>query len=245
MKRGINVADDACLGASTTFYDEQAPLYRTFRNRELLEVVQGVLPAGGRVLDVGCAAGGLLAHLKGAASHRVGLELSQSGTAEAEGVADEIVRGSIEDPAVDFPEGSFDVVVCADVLEHLPEPARALSRAVRWTAPGGAVVVSVPNIANWQARLRLLRGVWRYESCGIWDGGHLRFFTLDTLCSLVGSCGLAVESVRGTQALRHQVKLFRWAPNRVLRPVENMVRRLATRQPQLLAYQLIVVARKP
>lgn len=223
--------------------DAKAPIYATFRNFRLLNVVRSVLPAQGRVLDIGCASGGLLRELAPVASYRAGVELSSVGAAAAREVADEVINAAIDDPAASFPPGSFDVIVCADVLEHVADPAATLGKIVSWCAPGGSVLVCVPNIANWQARLRLLKGVWRYADCGIWDDGHLRFFTLATLRELLEAEGLSVERVTSTQALAHQLPRFAkytWPAWRALEPVVGLLARI---RPQLFAFQLIAVGR--
>ncbi len=237
-----NRTGTAKLGSSPTFYDGKVAVYREFNNLPLLELVQRVLPPGGSVLDVGCASGGLLARLPHA-GFRAGLEVSKAAAAEAERVADQVVARGVDDLEASFPEGSFDVVVCADVLEHVPDPTAALARASDWTAQGGAVVICVPNIANWKARLRLLRGVWRYEESGIWDSGHLRFFTFASLHSMIADASLTMESVDSTQAVVHQLPFMaRAGPIRAI--TERTLTMLARRRPQLFAFQLICVARK-
>lgn len=232
------------LGASAAFYDGKRELYKDFHNWDLLRVVRHHLRPGGSVLDIGCASGGLLHLLEPLAGFRAGLELSPDATRAAAEVADQVICGGIDDPEVSFAPASFDVVVCGDVLEHVAEPAAALGRACGWTAPGGAVVVCVPNVANWQARLRLLRGVWRYETAGLWDSGHLRFFTLGSVEALMEEAGLLVEALEATQALDHQLpRLSRHAPVAAMRAVERTVDALARARPQLFAFQLICVGR--
>jgi len=150
-----------------------------------------------------------------------------------------------------FAVASFDVVVCADILEHLPDPLVALSSAARLVRPGGAVVISVPNVANWQARLRLLRGVWRYEPTGLFDTGHLRFLTRDTLFELVAASGLTVEDCGPARLpdLGVQVPAIMRAPwplPRIATLSWSVVGyRLARRWPTVFAYQLVCTARRP
>jgi methionine biosynthesis protein MetW len=229
------------------FYEGKAALYKEAENPVVLAQVLAALPPGGRVLDIGCGSGGLLERLAGHAGYRAGVELSATAAAEAAKVADEVANLPI-DGGLPFAPESFDVVVCADVLEHLPEPADALAAAARLCRPGGAVVVSVPNVAYWQARLRLLRGVWRYEPTGLFDTGHLRFLTRDTLLDLVSTSGLAVETVVPAQVpglaphvLARVPAPLRSALGRAWSAVEN---RLARRRPTLFAYQLVCTARR-
>ena len=72
---------------------------------------------------------------------------------------------------------AFEVVLAADVLEHVRDP-EALLRDVRDVlAPGGRVLVSVPNFGHWYPRLRVASGRFDYDRRGILDRGHVRFFT--------------------------------------------------------------------
>lgn len=232
-----------CKAFAVSIQPTRVSLYREFNNWSLLAVVERVLPKGGAVLDVGCASGGLLDHLRRTAGRRVGLEVSEAAAAEAALVADEVVNRAVDDETLEFDAATFDVIVCGDVLEHLVSPDTALPRMRRWLAPGGAVVISVPNIANWQSRLRLLRGTWRYEACGIWDNTHLRFFTLETLRQLVEGAGLEIESIDTTQAIVQQFP--RLGPQFARDRVENLLKWLAQRRPRLFGFQLICVGRLP
>jgi len=242
------VSGTVALGSDQGFYEDKAELYREAENPVLLAQVMACLPAGGRVLDVGCGSGALLAHLAGHAGYRAGIELSSSAAAAAAQVADEVANVGVTGDLPFSPAG-FDVVVCADVLEHLADPADALSSVAGLCRPGGAVVISVPNVAYWQARLRLLRGIWRYEPTGLFDSGHLRFLTRETLVELVTGCGLAVETVVAAQVpglaphvLARVPRPLRTAVDRSWAAAAN---RLARGRPTLFAYQLICVARNP
>lgn len=238
------------LGSDQSFYETKAPLYEQAYNKVVLRRVLAHLPAGGRVLDVGCGSGVLLDKLEARAGYRAGVELSATAAAAAAQVADEVVNLPIG-ADLPFPPASFDVVICADILEHLPEPVTALVAVSKYCRPGGAVVVSVPNVANWEARLRLLRGIWRYEPVGLWDNGHLRFFTRETLLELLGESGLFVESCVAARVPRLSVqvpplmrlpKAVRFVLNRLWGVVGYG---LACLRPTLFAYQLVCTARRP
>lgn len=238
----VDAAPD--LGTSDRFYDAKASVYSDFENWDLLHVVRQVLPDGGSVLDVGCGSGGLLERLP-VTSRRVGLEISPVAAVAARDRCDEVIVAGVLDPDVGLGEGAFDVVICGDVIEHIGDTSAALARVGDWLAPGGSLVVSVPNIANWQSRLRLLKGVWRYEESGIWDSGHVRFFTMETIRSQLGRQGFDVESLTTTQALSHQLPRLRRTPRAVRFVVEEGLRRLARKRPALFGFQLILVARRP
>lgn len=224
-------------------YDAKAATYRDFGNRGVVDLVLEHLPAGGALLDIGCASGGLLAAVGAHASKKVGVELSATAAEAAREVADEVLVGSVDDDLALDP-GSFDVVVCADVLEHTANPDGALQRVVQWCSSGGHVIVSVPNIAHWSARLRLLRGRWEYEPSGIFDDSHLRFFTRTTFEDLLERGGLVDVTIRPVlPALRNYVPAVTRAPKAA--SVEHMWQRIGRRSPGLFGYQLIGVGRKP
>ncbi len=79
-----------------------------------------------------------------------------------------------------------------DVLEHLPDPERALAAARRLLRPGGRLFVSVPNVANLTVRLSLLFGRFEYGDRGIMDRTHLRFFTRKSALRMVRGAGFEV-----------------------------------------------------
>jgi len=76
-----------------------------------------------------------------------------------------------------IPRGAaFDGVVFKDVLEHVADPAALLRDARSLLRPGGRVIASIPNVAHWTVRLRLLFGHFDYTPTGLLDATHLRFF---------------------------------------------------------------------
>jgi SAM-dependent methyltransferase len=240
----------AALGSDQRFYDGKAEVYLDATNEVLRQTVIGALPPGGRVLDVGCGSGALLRDLEGRAAYRAGVEISSVAAQSAARVADDVVTAPVMRDLPFAPE-SFDVVVCADVLEHLDDPLGALSWAAGWCRPGGAVVISVPNVANWQARLRLLRGRWEYEPCGLFDSGHLRFFTRASLLQLLSDAGLEVESCEPARvpSMALQVPSVVGWPRLLRAPINRIWLivgyRLARARPELFAYQFVCVARRP
>lgn len=150
-------------------------------------------PGTGRVLDVGCATGQVGAALRaqGRAHEVVGLELSAQAAAQARERLDHVVEGDVETTAVPYPEGYFDLILYADVLEHTRNPWSLVSAQRRWLRPGGRVVASLPNIGHYSTLLMLLRQQWRYQDMGIMDYTHLRFFTRTGVRELFRQAGYA------------------------------------------------------
>jgi SAM-dependent methyltransferase len=159
------------------------------------EVAALVPAACRRVLEVGCGAGQLSSLLRARGHHVTGIELIPQAVQRAAAVLDEVVCADVEDESLSFIPGSFDVLIFADVLEHLLDPWGVLRRCVSWLSPAGRVVVSVPNVQNLDVIRRLVLGRWDYRERGILDVGHLRFFTYRSVCRLFDQAGLVIERV--------------------------------------------------
>lgn len=166
------------------------------------EIVERV-PAGAHmVLDVGCGAGSLGAHLltTGRVRHVMGIEVAPDAAREAATHLDKVVVANLNLTTVDaalqgVAKPGFDCIVCADVLEHLVDPWGTLSTLVDYLKPGGTLVVSVPNVRHWSIWMPLVtRGRWDYRDSGILDRTHLRFFTPATARSLCTGPGLSIVS---------------------------------------------------
>jgi len=147
------------------------------------EAVVACIPGRSRrVLDLGCAAGELGEALKRREPHVevTGVEMSPVLAASAATRLDRVITGTIEDVMGELPDGYFDCVVFADVLEHLVDPYEVLSLVRHKLDPErGVVVASIPNVRHYKvARMLLLDGDWQYSERGLLDSGHLRFFTL-------------------------------------------------------------------
>lgn len=157
-----------------------------------------LLPAmAERVLDVGCGAGATLHWLKQTGRCRVGvgIEMMESAAAIARTRADQVIVGDanlLVASALDA--ASFDVVLCLDVLEHLVDPWAFVAKLPRLLKPGGLVIASLPNVRHLRVVLPLLlAGRWRYESSGLLDRTHLRFFTRESALELLAGGGLKVQ----------------------------------------------------
>ena len=228
--------------ALAQLYEARAQTYAAFGNGAIAARAQALLPPDGRVLDLGCASGGLLALLRPRAGHLAGLELSATAARAAAQIADVVVQGALEDADLPFEAGSFDLVVLADVLEHLADPAATLRRAAGWARPGGAILLSVPNVAHWRARLTLARGRWPAEESGTFDATHLRWFTRASVAELLDGAGLRdIELDAIVPALRNHIRL----PGRLERRAEPAWQALGRRLPGLLGYQIVGIGRRP
>jgi SAM-dependent methyltransferase len=145
------------------------------------------------ILDLGCS-GGLLAERLRHAGHRVtGVDVFEA--PEVRGRMDRFVLADL-DAGIPVEVGTgYDVVLAADVLEHLREPERLLRDAKRVLRPGGSMIACVPNISHWYPRFRTLLGRFDYDQRGPLDRTHLRFFTKRSVRRMFGREGFAVRRV--------------------------------------------------
>ena len=150
----------------------------------------GELPARGdlRVLEVGCATGKIALALAAARGWQVaGIEPAPAAAERARAAGLETHTGTLDDYA--GPAG-FDAVLFVHVLEHLPDPLAALARARELLAPGGRLVVALPNAEAFERRL----------FAGAWDGWdlprHVHHFGPASLCALLARAGFAPGRVR-------------------------------------------------
>ncbi len=148
----------------------------------------GPLPAAGTVLEIGAGDGRLLAALARRGHAVAGIEPSApfAAAARARGLDVETVR--VEE--AERPPGGCGAVVLWHALEHVEDPAATLRRAHEWLRPGGRLVVAVPNLESWQARLGGDR--WFHQDVP----RHLTHFTPAGLTALLERCGFRVARVR-------------------------------------------------
>ena len=148
-----------------------------------------------RILEAGTVHGYFGKALREAGfTHLVGLERDPLCVKAARAVYTEVVECDLEELEVDS-LGRFDLILCADVLEHLEDPPKALNKLIQMLNPQGRLIVSVPNSGHWWMRLNILCGRFPLEERGLFDRGHLRFFTWATLRDLVHQAGLTIEQV--------------------------------------------------
>ena len=185
-------------------------IYSTSRS----QLLRWIDPSGRRVLDIGCGAGGLGASLlKAGAASVVGIEPSAAQAELALSAGYEtVVQSSLEEALGKAALGSatFDVVILADVLEHLVDPWTSLSRvcAIHLTTDG-ELLISVPNVAHCSVIWQLVRRRrWRYDEEGIFDRTHLRWFGLPDILDMIEQSGMCVTSIGGRLRLRFRRRVL-------------------------------------
>ncbi len=214
---------------------------------------------GLRVLDVGCGFATTSARIQQLGNEVTGIDSSPDIEAVAAKRIARVIHGDVID--VDLGDEQFDVIVFADVLEHLPWPVGMLRRYLQWLTPGGSVIISLPNVGLWSVRLAHLFGRWTYDETGVLDRTHLRFFTRRSARWMIGEAGLKiVRTTYNPGLVRPLVPLVKkfvgtgsGAPDALLnsRPyqlylktVHPIERAVASLWPGMLAFQMIFEAKR-
>jgi 2-polyprenyl-3-methyl-5-hydroxy-6-metoxy-1,4-benzoquinol methylase len=194
----------------------------------------GERPAG-RVLDLGSATGLLAAELQRAGHEVTGVDAEEEPGVRAR--MHRFLRADLDHGIPPEAGDGYDVVLAADVLEHLRDPDRVVRQAVSALGPGGALVVTVPNVGHWYPRLSTATGWFHYDQRGPLDRGHVRFFSRRSLRRMLERHGLVARRFEPVGSPVELLGSGWWA--RVLRRLDA---RLVDLWPTLFAYQFLVVA---
>ncbi len=199
----------------------------------VLQLMQSRPPM--RVLDVGCGPGWLAEALQAQGHEVTGVDLAREPGVDTR--MHRFVQADLERGLPDEVGGDFDVVVAADVIEHVRTPQQLLTEMTHRLRPGGTVIASVPNISHWYPRGRTALGLFDYDQRGILDATHVRFFTRRSFVRLAKQAGLEPVDRRHTglpfDALRMHTD--RW-PGRLVALADRALVRV---WPTMFAYQFV------
>lgn len=154
------------------------------------------IPSSARnILEFGCAEGLLGEAVKLRQTCRfVGIEIDPQAAEAARTRLDHVYCEDATELASRLTE-QFDCIIGGDVLEHLSDPWTFLFRLRELALPGAALLLSIPNVANWAIAGDLLRGRFDYAYIAIACAGHLRFFSRNTIADALEIAGWTVESI--------------------------------------------------
>jgi len=212
-------------------------------HRRLLDRLVSLRP-GGRLLEVGAAAGGFLAHARDAGYEVAGVEPSRAACDAAQLRGMELHCGDLESAA--FPDGSFDAVYMGDVLEHMPRPAAALRETNRITGPGGLIAVLCPiNIGLISSRV----GLFAYRVTGRTRRSpippyHLYEFTAGTLAALIRRSGYDIIEASATIHPPWKVNLRGSAAERLTKLLLHWPNYILTKITGLMGDRVMIIGRK-
>ena len=197
-----------------------------------------------RILELGCSSGYLSKFLmQDMACVVVGVDINQSVLLQAAPYCQQTIVADLDSNAwlAEIAGQQFDVVLCADVLEHLKNPAAMLASLKPYLHQDSRLLASVPNVAHASIRLELLQGHFDYESLGLLDDTHLHFYTRDGLIAMLMQAGyVGCDISYSIQDLADEA-IDQHLANAGLQS-SNTARELL-HAPDAVAYQFIIEAR--
>ena len=192
------------------------------------------------VLELGCAAGTMTQVLKEHYGCRVSaIEFDAQAAEHARPYCEALLVADLEQqPMSALMAGQrFEVVLMADVIEHLRDTQAQLAEIKKLLAPGGQLVLSIPNVAHSGIIAQLLCGQFTYTPTGLLDSTHIRFFTADSMRQELEQAGFTVTHTDTVDTDEHHPEFAAYWQQ--LHPV---ARWLLRRHRPGRAYQLIFTA---
>jgi 2-polyprenyl-3-methyl-5-hydroxy-6-metoxy-1,4-benzoquinol methylase len=192
---GISLAEAGRRGRAAVDRDAFVHRYGAMDSSEREDLVARVPRGARRVLDVGCARGAAAGKLREREVAEIfGIEPDPACAAEASTRYDVMRNDSLFEIEEAW-DGFFDAVLFGDVLEHLDDPAAALSKVRPWLSPSGRLIATVPNVGTVSVVADLLAGRFDVVPYSTLSGTHVNFFTRASLCAMLSDCGYEVEEI--------------------------------------------------
>lgn len=205
----------------------------------LYQIIYDSIKKKEKVLDLGCANGNFSSELKKKNCVVHGVEISNVMAKNARKVLDTVIVGNIETMNINLPKKSYDVILLMDVLEHLFDPGQTLINASSFLKNKGRLIVSIPNVANWEVRTELLFGRFDSEKTAILEEGHIRFFTFKKACALFEASGYKVKKY--DLVINYPLLLLKIKNRLPLFDIEGFIKKYFHR---FFAYQYIFILEK-
>ena len=175
-----------------------------------------------KILDVGCASG-IIGKIRKSPKNIIGIESDLGLLKLAEKNCEKVYNLDLNDfTSSKIKENNFDFVFLGDILEHLLKPELALKEVLKLMSRDGYIIISLPNIAQIQFRLKLLSGKFNYTETGVLDKTHLHLYTYKTARDFI---------------LENNLKIVDFYPSGTIVSFFNVF-------PRLLSSQLIFLCRK-
>jgi len=199
----------------------------------------------GSILEVGCSTGYFGQYLKDKLGVSVwGIEINKEDARKAKKVLDKVIVGDVEvlDFKKCFGKKKFDVIIFADVLEHLKNPGKVLKKAKSILKPNGQVIASIPNVTHQSVKIQLLVNQWNYEDLGLLDRTHLRFFDYRGAVKLFENSGFYIRKIDYTVADIPRVVMEKILAKVGVELTDQLEKLLYL--PEAKVYQYIILATK-
>ncbi|MBD3164435.1 methyltransferase domain-containing protein [Candidatus Woesearchaeota archaeon] len=193
----------------------------------------------GTALDIGSSSGYIAKQLTNYTVYCI--DIDKESIKNAKRYCKKAILGDIE--SARLPKNKFDMIIAADILEHLKNPAKVLLKLRNSLKKNGKMIISVPNVAHLWIRINLLFGRFNYEKKGILDKTHLRFYTLSSIKKELDKAGFRIIKIIPTPVPLPIInKAF--AESNILNFVHKINNFFAHSFRRLLAFQFVIYVKK-
>jgi 2-polyprenyl-3-methyl-5-hydroxy-6-metoxy-1,4-benzoquinol methylase len=199
----------------------------------------GLVEAGAKVLDVGCATGYFARELSKKNCETWGVDTDVAALKKAAIFCKKVMFADADKVTrLPFPKKHFDYILFLDVIEHIQHPENILKAIKPHLKNNGRVLISVPNVAHASIRWMLLKGEFAYTSTGIMDKTHVHFYTKNSIVGLLKKNGFKVTKVLPTNGMCKVPFLYKITD----RLPASWQYFLVNKAPNLFSFQFIVEA---
>lgn len=171
------------------YYKDKSDIYFGLVREDIIHLAKRLNLQNLKILEIGSAGADTLIELKnrGYATEIVGIELFKiPNSLQDSPIIDKFLIADIENEVVDLPMNYFDLIICADVLEHLNDPWNIVDQLTKYLKNGGHFIASLPNIRHYTSLYSIIiKSDFRYAGSGILDKTHLRFFCKKNIIELL------------------------------------------------------------
>ena len=211
-------------------------------NSNSLSIILNHIKKNSIILEFGTANGRMSKYLKETMNCKVyGVEIDENSAKDAKVFCEKIIIDDVEKYTwVEEYKGiKFDYIIFADVLEHLRFPDKVLNISKSLLKNDGSIFISIPNIAHNSIIMDLLQDKFTYNSTGLLDNTHIKFFTKNTLDELIEKCNLKIAYETGVYISPEKTE-FGYFYN----DIDNDFSSLLANREYGEVYQFIVEAKK-
>lgn len=170
--------------------------YSTFIRNDLINMVNDDKNRNINILEIGCACGATLLKIKSMYpnSKLYGVEIDGDAAQIASSFAD-IIVDDIENSNLDYQYNFFDYIIIGNVFEQLINPTKVLKDLGKYLKNDGYILLSIPNVMNYNIIRELLKGNWHYKDSGLLDKRSIRFFTKKEIENMFSNCNYKINDI--------------------------------------------------
>lgn len=172
-----------------------SPLQRLWHTNKLKTLCSLIDNSPKKIIDVGCASGWFLSqvHSKFPSAQCVGVDVYKKAINWGKVQYPYLTLQTADVHKLPYKDNSFDVVISAEVLEHVVDPIKVLKEMKRVATPSGIIVIEMDS-GNWL--FHLVWKIWTKAKGKVWHDAHIQIYNADILKKDIQKAGLTIESTR-------------------------------------------------